>query len=102
MSRRTAVLLVAVALGYTALYWVPGCPLPRVLPWGVVTQGVIFGSSTPCLAMGLILVHRTTRVVNFAYGALGAMAGAVTVGLFVGQGVELLARARRRPRGRHC
>jgi ABC-type branched-subunit amino acid transport system permease subunit len=78
--------IVVVVLAYSTLYWVPGSPLPEVLPWGVVTQGVIFGSSNSLLAMGLILVHRTTRIVNFAYGALGAMAGAVTVGLFVGQG----------------
>jgi branched-chain amino acid transport system permease protein len=76
----------AVLAAYAVTYWIPGSPLPRVLPWGVITQGVIFGSSNALLAMGLILVHRTTRIVNFAYGALGAMAGAITVGLFVGQG----------------
>ena len=85
---------IAVA-AYSILYWVPGSPLPDKLPWGVITQGVIFGSSNALLAMGLILVYRTTRIVNFAYGALGAMAGALTVGLFVGQGwnywVALLA-----------
>ncbi len=86
MRTRIVQLVVAVVVAYTALYWVPGSPLPRVLPWGVVTQGVIFGSSNALLAMGLILVHRTTRIVNFAYGTLGAMAGAITVGLFVGQG----------------
>ena len=56
------------------------------MPWGVVTQGVIFGTSYALLAMGLILIYRTTRIVNFAYGAMGAMPGSLTVGLFVAKG----------------
>ena len=74
-----------------------GCrlsPLPEVMPWGVITQGVIFGTSYALLAMGLILIYRTTRIVNFAYGAMGAMPGTLTVGLFMAQGLELLARHR--------
>jgi branched-chain amino acid transport system permease protein len=86
VSRRVLAVVGGAFAMYVAAYWVPGSPLPRVLPWGVITQGVIFGSSNALLAMGLILVHRTTRVVNFAYGALGAMAGALSVGLFAGKG----------------
>jgi branched-chain amino acid transport system permease protein len=56
------------------------------MPWGVITQGVIFGTSYALLAMGLILIYRTTRIVNFAYGAMGAMPGSLTVGLFVAKG----------------
>ena len=58
------------------------------MPWGVIAQGVIFGTSYALLAMGLILIYRTTRIVNFAYGAMGAMPGSVTVGLFVAKGVN--------------
>jgi branched-chain amino acid transport system permease protein len=81
-DRATQVVIAAV-VAFSITYWVPGCPLPRVLPWGVVAQGVIFGTSYGLLAMGLILIYRTTRIVNFAYGAMGAMPGAVTVGLFL-------------------
>lgn len=83
---RTVRIVGGLVLAYSLLYWVPGSPLPDWMPWGVVTQGVIFGSSNALLAMGLILVYRTSRVVNFAYGSLGAVAGAVTVGLYKGQG----------------
>jgi branched-chain amino acid transport system permease protein len=83
--RSTQALLGAVA-AYSLLYWVPGSPLPDVVPWGVVAQGVIFGTSYALLAMGLILIYRTTRIVNFAYGAMGAMPGSLTVGLFVEKG----------------
>ena len=64
------------ALGvlYLVLYPVPGSPLPGRMPVGVVIQGVIYGTSYALLGMGLILIYRTTRIVNFAYGAMGAHA----------------------------
>ncbi len=86
-DRPIQVVLALVVL-YSTLYWVPGSPLPDWMPWGVVAQGVIFGTSYGLLAMGLILIYRTTRIVNFAYGAMGAMPGAFTVGLFLGKGVN--------------
>src|SRR5687768_10946366 len=91
MARRTfddrrARLVAGAVLAYALVYWVPGSPLPERMPWGVVTQGVIFGTTNALLAMGLILTYRTTRIVNFAYGAMGAMPGSLTVGLFVAKG----------------
>ena len=77
-ERKAQAAALAVAC-YSTLYWVPGSPLPTVMPWGVITQGVIFGTSYALLAMGLILIYRTTRIVNFAYGAMGAMPGSLTV-----------------------
>ncbi|HJR26270.1 MAG TPA: ABC transporter permease [Acidimicrobiales bacterium] len=83
--RPTQVVLALVVL-YSTLYWVPESPLPDWMPWGVVAQGVIFGTSYALMAMGLILIYRTTRIVNFAYGAMGAMPGALTFGLFIAKG----------------
>jgi branched-chain amino acid transport system permease protein len=85
-AARAAQAGVLAVVAYSTLYWVPGSPLPSVMPWGVITQGVIFGTSYALLAMGLILIYRTTRIVNFAYGAMGAMPGSLTVGLFVAKG----------------
>ena len=85
-TQRSVQVVLGLVVGYTLLYWVPGSPLPTVMPWGVITQGVIFGTSYALLAMGLILIYRTTRIVNFAYGAMGAMPGALTVGLFMAKG----------------
>ena len=84
-QRSTRIVLGAFA-AYSVLYWVPFSPLPEKMPWGVIAQGVIFGTSYALLAMGLILIYRTTRIVNFAYGAMGAMPGTLTVALFVAQG----------------
>src|SRR3546814_13156794 len=56
------------------------------MPGGVVAQGIIFGTSYALRAMGLILIYRTTRIVTFAYGAMGAMPGSLTVRLFMAKG----------------
>ena len=85
-ERRSTQIVLGAVVAYSLLYWVPASPLPDVIPWGVVAQGVIFGTSYALLAMGLILIYRTTRIVNFAYGAMGAMPGSLTVGLFVEKG----------------
>lgn len=85
-THRPTQVVTGLCVAYSLLYWVPGSPLPDKLPWGVIAQGVIFGTSYALLAMGLILIYRTTRIVNFAYGAMGAMPGSLTVGLFLAQG----------------
>jgi hypothetical protein len=74
-TNRPAQVVLALVVLYSTLYWVPESPLPDWMPWGVVAQGVIFGTSYALMAMGLILIYRTTRIVNFAYGAMGAMPG---------------------------
>ena len=43
------------------------------VPSGVLVQGAIIGSLTSLLALGLALVWRANRVVNFAAGDLGAV-----------------------------
>ena len=83
---RPTQIVTGLGVAYSILYWVPASPLPEVMPWGVIAQGIIFGTSYALLAMGLILIYRTTRIVNFAYGAMGAMPGSLTVGLFVAKG----------------
>ena len=57
--------------------------LPDGAPGGVVLQGVVLGTPTGLLAMGLILVYRTNRIINFAYGSIGAVAGIIAVNLFL-------------------
>jgi branched-chain amino acid transport system permease protein len=85
-TQRSVQVVTGLVVAYSLLYWVPLSPLPEVMPWGVIAQGVIWGTSYALLAMGLILIYRTTRIVNFAYGAMGAMPGTLTVGLFMAKG----------------
>jgi len=55
--------------------------LSRGLPAGVVLLGVVLGSLTALTAMGLVLVYRAARVINFAQVAVGSAAATVTLEL---------------------
>ena len=41
--------------------------------WGVLLQGLILGLLSAMVAVGLALVYRTNRIINFAQGELGAL-----------------------------
>ncbi|MGH9200801.1 MAG: branched-chain amino acid ABC transporter permease, partial [Vicinamibacterales bacterium] len=45
-----------------------------VVPNGMYLQGLIIGLLSALLAIGLILIYRANRIINFAQGALGAVA----------------------------
>ncbi|MBA3281944.1 MAG: hypothetical protein H0U29_06900, partial [Acidimicrobiia bacterium] len=51
---------------------------------GVVLQGAALGLGTGLMAVGLVLIYRTTRVINFAYGAMGTLSGSLATGLALG------------------
>lgn len=70
-------LLLAAAWGAAA------ARLPNGAPLGIVVIGAVLGSATGLSAVGVILVWRANRVVNFAAGALGGSAGLVSVHLFL-------------------
>lgn len=55
------------------LHW----PLYFEVPVVSVVLGLIVGLSYGLLALGLILVYRSTRVINLAHGEMGALAAAV-------------------------
>src|SRR6266542_3671996 len=52
---------------------------PRAFPRGFLAQGALLGCQSGLLALGLVLVYRTTRVINFSYGAMGSLAAEVGV-----------------------
>ena len=57
--------------------------LPHGAPVGVVLTGIVLGSANGLLAIGLILIYRTNRIVNFAYGSIGSVAGLFGVELYL-------------------
>jgi len=59
----------------------------HIAPPGVIVLGCIFGAVTGLLAVGLVLVYRTTRVVNFAYGAMGGLPASIGIELYLAKGV---------------
>lgn len=52
-----------------------GALLPNGLPFGILILGALIGGTTGLAAVGVILVWRANRVINFAAGALGGAAG---------------------------
>ncbi len=76
--RRPVALVAAVAIGWPTLAAV----LPQGMPAGIVLLGVALGSLTGLTAMGLVLVHRASRIVNFAQASLGAIGGVLAIMLF--------------------
>lgn len=54
-------------------------------PPAVLALGAILGSLSSLMAMGLVLVYKANRVINFAQGELGAVAGLLAI-LLMGSG----------------
>ena len=65
--------------------------LPRGLDSGAVALGVVFGALDALVAMGLVLVFRSSRVINFAQASFGGLAAAVMVLMVVAWHVPYLA-----------
>jgi branched-chain amino acid transport system permease protein len=60
-------------------------------PAGIVVQGALLGGLTALISLGLALVYRANRIVNFAQGDLGAVPAASAVLLIVTSGLSWLA-----------
>ncbi len=53
----------------------------------LVFGGVVSGLATGMVALGVVLVHRATRVINFAVGNMGLPAAALLVLLTTNYGL---------------
>src|SRR4051794_12374162 len=51
--------------------------LSTVMTWNLVFKGVIGGLITSLIAMGIVLVYRSSRVINFAVGSIGIPSAAL-------------------------
>ena len=56
------------------------------VPNGIFLQGLVLGALNGLLAMGLVLVYRSNRIINFAQGSLGAFAATLAAWLVQVQG----------------
>ncbi len=61
--------------------------LPKGMPAGVVLLGLVFGATTGLTSVGLILIWRANRVINFANLAIAGLAGAAAVRSFLQWGI---------------
>ena len=57
--------------------------LPNGAPVGLVAIGAVLGSATGLAAVGIVLVWRANRVVNFAAGAIGGAAALGSLNLYL-------------------
>lgn len=51
----------------------------RGLPVGILIRGTVFGSLIALLAIGVVLVYRANRIVNFAQAELGSVAAVLAI-----------------------
>jgi ABC-type branched-subunit amino acid transport system ATPase component/ABC-type branched-subunit amino acid transport system permease subunit len=61
---------------------------PHSAPRGQMLLGAELGAVNGLLALGLVLTYRASRVINFAYGAMGALAATFAVELNLGKHVN--------------
>ncbi len=59
--------------------------LPGHLPGGIVLRGVVLGGLQSFVAMGLVLLYRSARIINFAQTAIGALAASIAIILVTGE-----------------
>ena len=73
----------AIFLGIVVAWQVLDKVISRGLPFGILVLGMVFGSLYALIAVGLILVYRANRVVNFAQAELGSAASVVAIMLVI-------------------
>jgi branched-chain amino acid transport system permease protein len=73
------IVVVAYVIGYYATG--PNGWVHNKAPIGAILLGVVYGSVNALGAMGLILIYRANRFINFAHGAMGSLVGVLAIGL---------------------
>ncbi|MEZ5237954.1 MAG: hypothetical protein R2716_03045 [Microthrixaceae bacterium] len=71
------------AAGFLVAWGLGAVLLPKGMPVGVVLLGMVFGATTGLTSVGLILIWRANRVINFANLAIAGLAGALAVRSFL-------------------
>ena len=78
-ARRIQLLVLALAVIVALVFAFNKWPLP----WGAALRGIVLGMLTALLALGLALVYRANRVLNFAQADLGSVPTSLAVALVV-------------------
>lgn len=86
--RRRALNVSVVGVGAVVVWLAVNAIFERGFPLGEVVAGVIVGALYALGAMGLVLIFRANRVVNFAQAELGAVAAVLTIQLVLQQNVN--------------
>ncbi len=70
-------------LGLLLMWLVLDRVLTRGLPPGIIVLGLVFGSFYALLAIGVVLIYRANRVINFAQAELGSVAAVTAIQLVI-------------------
>src|SRR4051794_13307321 len=68
---------VAVTVAVVLAWLIAGALLPSGLPFGVILLGLVLGGLYGLTAMGLVLIYRSSRIINFAQVEIGGLAAVV-------------------------
>src|SRR4051812_24363529 len=68
-------------IGFLVAWAVTAAVLPHGLPPGIMFKGIVYGSLYALIAIGLVLIYRANRVVNFAQAEFGAVAAVIAIEL---------------------
>lgn len=82
--RRFAIAVLAL-LGVAVItqFVMPGTGARRGTPTAILFQSAVFGALNAMTALGIVLVYRTSRIINFAQAALGAVGALFAYNLMV-------------------
>ncbi len=80
-ERQLAVRRAIIAVGVVVLWFILDHTLRRGIPLGIVILGLVFGSFYALTAIGIVLIYRANRVVNFAQAELGGVAAVLAIQL---------------------
>jgi branched-chain amino acid transport system permease protein len=79
------------AAAFLAAWLVAANVMSRGLPAGIVVKGLVQGSFYALIALGIVLVYRANRVVNFAQAEFGSVAAVLAIELRVHYHLEYFA-----------
>ncbi len=83
-SRRQALTAGLVVLGTLVVWGLAALLLPGGLPVGIFVYGGVLGGLTSLIAIGLVLIYRSARIINFAQADMGSLAAGVAVMMVIG------------------
>ena len=66
-------------LGTLAFWGIAAAVLPKGVPNFVVIRGLVYGMLYALIAIGIVLIYRANRVVNFAQAEFGSVAAVVAI-----------------------
>lgn len=76
---RGPVIALITAVGTLAGWALAAFLLPKGLPLGILIMGIVFGSLYALVAIGIVLIYRANKVINFAQAEFGAIGGVLAI-----------------------